>query len=207
MTPAQEEALRRAAAATDPVKIHSGTAQILADRYGFITPDGGGWVITAEGRAFLDYERAEARRREVDRRLSPEARKWCKRVLAWMEAHERLEGWTYNHKSHAEHVVACDRAGFEPVPLGQWAEGAREHIEEVARSAARCLSDYDKAAKLAVDRGVGVEVTYKADGKIPRSRPEAAAAAAEGSGVVNLSRYRERRPGPRRPRRPRGSAA
>lgn len=205
MTTAQEEALRRAAAATEPVKIHTGTAQILADRYGYITAEGDGWIITPKGRAYINGKRAEERHREVKQRLTPEDRKWAKRVLAWMEAHERLEGWTHSHKSHAEHVAACDHAKVEPVPLGQWAEGAREHIERAVRSAARCLADFDKTAKLAVDRGVGVEVHYEAEGKVPRSRREAAAAASQGS-VVNLSTYRERRPG-RGPRRPRGTAA
>lgn len=206
MTEAQQEALERAAVASAPVKIHSGTARILADRYGYLAAEGDDWVITTEGRVYLDGERAAERRREVEARLSPEDRTWAKRVLAWMAAHKRLEGWTHNHESHAKHVAACDHAGVDSVPLGRWAEGAREHIEKAVRSAARCLEDFDKAANLAVDRGVGVEVTYEPEGKIPRSRREAAEAASQGS-VVRLSAYRERRPGRSGGRAPRGTAA
>jgi hypothetical protein len=193
MTTAQQEALKRTAAATGPVKIHSGTARILADRYGYLMPEDTGWVITPRGMAYLAGERAEERRREVEQQLSPQDRKWAERVLAWMEAHKRFKDWSYGHKLHAKHVAACDHAGVESVALGQWADGAREYVEQAVRSAAGCLEDFDKALALAMERGVGVSISYEADEKVPRSRREAAMAACQGS-VVSLSTYRERRP-------------
>jgi hypothetical protein len=190
---AQQEALERAAAASGPIKIHGGTARILAGRYGYLSPEGDGWVITPRGLVYLAGDRAKQHRRDVEQKLSGDNRKWAKRVLAWMEAHKRLHDWSFGHKRHAEHVAACDHAGVEPVALGQWADGAREFVEQAVRAAADCLVDFDTALAKARERGVGVSVSYEADEKVPRSRREAATAASQGS-VVSLSTYRERRP-------------
>jgi len=134
VTPAQEEAIARAAAATEPVKINAGTARILSDRYGYIAPEGDGWVLTPQGRMYLAGKRAEERYREVVLKLTPADRRWAKRVIAWMEAHKRIRDWDYAHKSHAEHVAACDHAGLEPVSIRQWADGSRRRRRRLLRS-------------------------------------------------------------------------
>lgn len=199
MTEAQQEALGRAAASTDPIKLHGSTARILHERYGYLAPEGGGWALTPQGRSYLAVERAEERHREAKQKLSWEDREWAKRVLAWMEAHKRFGKQQFGARRYAEHVAACDRAEIEPVAIGRWADGAREYVEQAVRSAADCLTDFDEALRRAKDRGVGVSIQYGADEKVPRSRREAAKAASQGS-VVSLNTYRERRPN-------RGSAA
>jgi hypothetical protein len=193
MTTAQEEALARVAASSEPIKLHANTARILHERYSFIAQEGNGWVLAPGGRSYLDGEQADKRRRAVEQQLSSEDREWAERVLAWMLAHGRVDGWTYGHKSYAKHVAACDHADLDPVLVGKWADGAPEYVEQAVREAADCLTDFDAALKLAEDRGVGVNVVYSPEEKVPRSRQEATAAASDGL-VVRLSTYRERRP-------------
>lgn len=193
MTGAQQEALTRTAASTDPVKLRSNTARILHERYGFVAPEEDGWVLTPRGRAHLAGERAEERRRETEQQLSAEDRDWADRVLAWMEAHKRFRKRQYAERRYAAHVAACDHAGIAPVATGKWPDGAREYVEQAVRSAAGCLADFDKALRMAKERGVGVSIEYGADAKVPHSRRDAAAAASQGS-VVSLSTYRARRP-------------
>jgi hypothetical protein len=174
--------------------LHASTARILHDRFGVISREGDGWVVTPRGWALLAGERAEEKRWEVEQQLSAEDREWANRVLAWMEAHKRFDRREYTAKRYAKHVAACDRAGIDPVAVGKWADGWREWVEQAVRSAASCLEDFDERLKLAKERGVGVSVAYEADEKVPRSRREAATAASQGS-IVSLSTYRARRPG------------
>lgn len=199
MTPAQADALKRAAAASEPVSIPPATARILSERYGYIEAGGdSGWVITPRGRAHLASERAQARRREIEKQITRDDRRWAERVAAWLRAHKRFdddEPSSYTIYRYAEHVAACDHAGIEPVATEKWGDGAREWVEQAVRGAAQCLRDFDEALRLASDRDVGVSVSYKADEKVPRSRREAANAAASAN-VVSLGTYRERRPGP-----------
>lgn len=192
--------MRRAEAAIEPIAIPPATARVLSDQYGYIeASEAGGWVLSALGRAHLEGERARARRGEATDRLTRDDRRWAERVVAWLHAHKRLDvensDW-YTISRYAEHVAACDHAGIEPVAVEKWADGGREFVEEEVRTAALCLRDFDKATTLADDRGVGVTVSYEADKKVPRSRGEAANAAASDSNVVSLGTYRERRPGP-----------
>lgn len=198
MTPAQDAALRRAAAATEPIPIPAGTARVLGEQCRYIVTEGDGWVITPLGRAHLAGERAHEKRSEVEGKLTREDRHWAERVEAWLKAHKRFEDdmTQYTIYRYAKHVAACDRAGVEPVLTEKWGDGAREWVEQAVRNAADCLRDFDRAMKLAADRGVGVSVDYEADAKVPRSRREAANAAASAN-VVSLGTYRERRPGPR----------
>lgn len=200
MTPAQDAALRRAAAATEPIPIPAGTARVLGEQYRYIVAEDGGWIITPLGRAHLAGERAHKQRGEVEAKLSREDRRWAERVEAWLKAHERFEDdmTQYTIYRYAKHVAACDRAGIEPVLTEKWGDGAREWVEQAVRNAAECLRDYDEAMKRAGERGVGVSVGYEADPKVPRSRREAAnAAASDSATVVSLGTYRERRPGPK----------
>lgn len=198
MTPAQEDAIRRAAAATEPVAIPPATARILSERYGYIEAAAGGWVLTPRGRSHLAGERAQVQRREAESRLTREDRDWADRVKGWLRAHKRFDDdspSSYAVYRYAEHVAACDHADIEPVSTEKWGDGGREWVEQAVRSAAGCLRDFDEALQLAGERGVGVSVSYEADAKVPRSRRDAANAAASGD-VVSLRTYRERRPNP-----------
>ena len=198
MTAAQTDAIRRAAVATEPVAIPTSTARILSERYGYIEAANDGWVLTPRGRAHLAGERAQVQRREAESRLTRKDRDWAERVKGWLRAHKRFHDdspSSYAVYRYAEHVAACDHAGIEPVATERWGDGGREWVEEAVRAAAECIRDFDAALRLANDRGVGVAVSYEADKKVPRSRREAANAAASGD-VVSLRTYRERRPNP-----------
>lgn len=195
MSPAQEEALRRAAAATGPIRIPSSTARILSDRFGYVEPADDGWRITPQGRMRLAEERARARHRETEQRLSSEDRRWAERVYAWLQAHRRFKRRAIAEWLYARHVAACDHAGIDPVPeSARWTPEARAWVEQAVRVAADCLTQFDEQVAIAKARGGGVTVDYEADPKMPSSRREAARAATEGAAVVNLRTYRERRP-------------
>jgi hypothetical protein len=198
VSPAQGAALRRAAAATGPVSIPAVTARVLGEQFGYIEADGDGWVLTPRGRAHLASERAREKRALVESQLTRTDRRHGERVAAWLRAHKRFhddEPSSYTVYRYAEHVAACDHAGIEPVATGRWDDSSRVWVEQTVRSAAECLRDFDEALRLAEERGVGVSVDYAADEKVPRSRREAATAAAEAN-IVSLGKYRERRPGP-----------
>jgi hypothetical protein len=200
VTPAQSAALRRAESADGPIAVVTSTARVLGEQYGYIEREGDGWVLTASGRAHLERERADDRRRAAEKQLTWEDRKWARRVVDWLKVHERFPeaDWQYAAYSYAEHFAACTHAGVDPCPPEKWDEGARGWVEREVTSAIECLRDYDEAARKAAERGVGVTVSYEADAKVPRSREEATRAATdEGASVVRLGTYRERRPGPR----------
>lgn len=202
MTPAQREALQRAAASTEPVRVPAATARILSERYGYIEYDGiCAWTLTPKGRAYLAGERADRKRREAENQLQSADRKWASRVVAWLEAHKRFREHDYALWMYARHFAACTHAGVEPVLAGAWPDGTREWVEHTVRSAVAVLKDFDEACATAKARGVGISVSYEADEKVPRSRREAADAAAESASVVSLRTYRERRPSS-----PRGAA-
>jgi hypothetical protein len=196
MTAAQVDAVQRAAMATAPIAIPTTTARILSERYGYVKADGDGWTITPRGRTYLAGERARERRSEVEGKIGRDDRRWAERVSAWLKAHKRFKDYRtqYAVYRYAEHVAACDHAGVEPVLTEKWGDDAREWVEQAVRGAADCLRDFDEALKRAEDRGVGVTVSYEADEKVPRSRRDAARAAASAN-VVSLGTYRERRPG------------
>lgn len=194
MTAAQQEALRRAAAATEPVPIPAVTARILAERYGYIERHEDGWRLTHRGRAHLAGERAHAKHRAVEDRLTPEARAWADRVEAWLRAHRRFDRHAVGNWRYARHVAACDFDAVEPAAQGAADAVALVYVERTVRAAARVLEDFDEKLELANERGVGLTVAYETDAKIPRSRRQAAAEATEGADVVRLAVYRERRP-------------
>lgn len=192
MTPAQTVALRRVAAAGEPVKVASATAAVLSERWGFIVAAGDRWEITDKGRGYLAADDFERRRFAAREKLTLEARAWAKRVMAWLEAHEMLgfpERYGKHHvvQDYAEHYAACTLAGVEPVPpLGDvaWVEGIVDDAMEVLR-------DFDAAMERAEARGSSVEVVYKERLSHAKAKPEAAAPRPDGT--VDLRAYRLRR--------------
>lgn len=195
MTPAQREAFARVAASDEPVRLPGTTARILSERYGYIARAAEGWVLTETGRASIDAEAARERRQAALATVGRADWDWADRVWAWLEAHARFADWSagsYVARQHVRDIAACDHAGTDlPVVAGD--EVTIEWLRGEARSAARCLSDYDEEERIARERGVGVHIHYAADEKVPQSRSEAAAKATSGN-VVGLRTYRERRP-------------
>lgn len=191
MTPAQNAALRRCAESTEPISIQAGTARVLADQYRYIEAQGDGWILTPAGHASIARQHANERRRDAERQVTHTDHEWARRVLAWLDAHDRHEIEHHVNRRYAEHVARCDHAGVEPVREGD--EHACVLIEEAVRSAVRCIHDYDEQYRLAVERGGDVAITYEADRRVPRSKAEARESARAGK-VVRLSTYRERRP-------------
>ncbi len=193
MSPAQTVALRRVAAAGHPVKVPTATAAVLSERYGFIVAVGELWEMTDEGRAWLVGDEYWRRHEAAEAQLTSEAKAWAQRVMAWVEAHNRLcfprrygRDYASDHTAHryAEHYAACVLAGVEPVPP----PGDVEWIEGEIDAAVRCLRDFDACCERAAARGVGVEVDYQVQPSHPRAKADAASP--QPDGTVSLRAYK-----------------
>lgn len=192
MTAAQREALDGLAQGARP-RIAASTARVLSERYGYITPNGDGWELTPRGWAYLAKIRAQQQLSAVEAKLTPENRHWADRVEAWLKATERLNGWKgYGLWRIVRHIAACQHAGIDPAPEKMTADAQARLLSEI-ESASIILRHFDEEYELARRRGVGLTVDFQADGRVPRSRKDAAEAAATGA-VIDLRTYRERRP-------------
>lgn len=195
MSAAQRAALDRLAQGAQP-RIAASTAGVLSERYGYITRNGDGWELTPRGWAYLAEQRAHEQRQDIEAKLTREDRHWADRVEAWLKAHERLDGWKgYRLWLIVRHIAACQHAGIDPAPEKMTADAQDRLLSEIEH-ASRILRHFDEEYELARRRGVGLTVDFQADGRVPRSRKEAAEASKTGA-VIDLRTYRERRPDPR----------
>ena len=197
MTRAQQAALDGLAAGERP-RIPAGTARVLSEQYGYITLGDDGWELTPRGWAHIAGHRQEEKRSAAEAKLTPADRAWAERVWSWLTVVGEPGAWdghAFVLRRIVEHVAACRHAGIEPVLREKLTDAAAARVYDQVEAAERILHDLDEQVALATDRGVGVTVDFAADGRVPRSRRDAAEAAQQGR-VINLRRYRERRPGP-----------